>query len=119
MHNETSDPNPVHCITYIKKDTKKALRWNLGDASLEYSKWKYFTLKHVIQCKSIIMMALATHLIMSLELIFILVIWAESTSNYFAVWELNDLLESVQNNQEMLQWALHVPHSTASCEGII
>lgn len=115
MHNETSDPNPVRCITYIEKDTKKALRWNLDDASLEYSKWKYFTLKHVIQSKSIIMMALATHLIMSLELIFILVIWAESTSNYFAVWK----LESIQNTQEMLQWALHVPHSAASYEGII
>lgn len=33
----------------------------------------------------IIMMVLATHLIMSLELIFILVIWTESISNYFAV----------------------------------
>lgn len=53
MHKETSAPNAVHCITYIEKDKMKALRWNLGDASLEYSKWKYFTVKHVIQSKSI------------------------------------------------------------------
>lgn len=38
MHKETSAPNAVHCITYIEKDKMKALRWNLGDASLEYSK---------------------------------------------------------------------------------
>lgn len=67
----------------------------------------------------IIMMVLATHLIMSLELIFILVIWTETISNYFAVWGLNGLFESIQNTQEMLQWALHVPHSTVSYEGII
>lgn len=38
MHNETSDPNDVHCITYIEKDKMKALRWNLRDEPLEYSK---------------------------------------------------------------------------------
>lgn len=53
MHNETSDPNAVHFITYIEKDKMKALRWNLGDASLEYSKWKYFAVKHGIQSKTI------------------------------------------------------------------
>lgn len=48
----------------------------------------------------------------------ILVIWDEILFNYFAIWGLNGLSESIQNTQEMLQWALHVPHSTVSYERI-
>lgn len=73
MHNETSDPSAVHSITYIEKVKIKALRWNLGFSSLEYSMWKYLKGNMSFKAKVfLIIVVLARHLITLLQFILIL-----------------------------------------------
>lgn len=95
MHGETSDPSAVHSITYIEKDKMKVLRWNLGYLPLEYSKWKDFRVKYIIQSKSISYYnGFGKTIDYVARVHFQFIIWAESISDYFGLW---GLFDSIQN----------------------
>lgn len=73
----------------------KALRWNLGYSPLEYSKWNYFRVKYVIQSKSISYYdGFGKKFDHVIRVHFRFIIWAEGSSDYFALW---GLFDSIQN----------------------